>query len=82
MLTGKRFRLNRATLGVETIGDQRIAVEIPALEIVLVLSGPRPDDKRMLDVLWKNRRLVMFVEDVERRGEEITATTDTGSTSA
>jgi hypothetical protein len=25
----------------------------------------------MLDVLWENRVLVMFLDDVERRGEEV-----------
>jgi hypothetical protein len=77
MLSGKRFRLKRATVSIETIGDDRLMVMIPSGSVVTVLSGPRPDDKRMLDVSWENRVLVMFAIDLEGRGEEIT---DKGAT--
>ena len=71
MLSGKRFRLTVPTLGIETVGDERKAVQVPAGEIVTVLSGPRPDDRRMIDVLWTDKTLVMFAEDVEHRGRII-----------
>jgi hypothetical protein len=71
VLTGKRFRLKTSTLGIETIDCHRTAVEVPANEIVTVLSGPRPDDRRMIDVSWDERTLVMFAEDIQERGQEI-----------
>jgi hypothetical protein len=71
MLTGKRFRLKIETLGIETVGDVRHAVQIPQGSVVKILGGPRPDDRRMLDVLWDSRVLVMFAEDIGTRGEEI-----------
>jgi hypothetical protein len=71
MLTGKRFRLNTAILGIETIEGQRRAVQVPSGDIVAVVSGPAPDDRRMLDVLWNDRPLVMFAEDLTARGHEI-----------
>ena len=79
MLTGKRFRLKTSTLGIETIGDHRRAVHIPADEVVVVLSGPRPDDRRMIDVLWDDRTLVMFAEDIEVRGKEIGGSSAAGA---
>ena len=76
MLTGKRIRLKIETLAIETDSDgKRIAVTVPGGEVVRVLSGPRPDDRRMVDVLWDKRALVMFAEDLERRGELIEAAT-------
>jgi len=72
MLSGKRFRLKRETLSIETIGEDRRIVLIPVDGIVTVLSGPRPDDKRMVDVTWENRTLVMFAIDLQIRGQEIT----------
>jgi hypothetical protein len=48
-----------------------IAITIPPGEIVLVLNGPRLDDRRMLDVRWGNRALMMFAEDIQQRGDEI-----------
>ena len=73
MLTGKRFRLKADTLAIESNdGENRIAVTVPAKAIVEVISGPRPDDKRMVDVRWSDRILVMFAEDVQGRGQEVT----------
>jgi hypothetical protein len=68
MLTGKRFQLLAETLGVEA-GNHRVAVRVPAGETITVLSGPRPDDKRLVDVRWGNKKLVMFYEDVQKRGD-------------
>jgi hypothetical protein len=71
MLSGKTFRLTVQTLAVENTADGRRPVHVPASETVTVLSGPKPDDRRMVDVLWKERRLVMFAEDIMGRGQEI-----------
>jgi hypothetical protein len=71
MYTGKHFRLKLDILGIEVADGNRIATTIPAGQTIRVLSGPRPDDRRMVDVLWGERTLVMFTEDLERRGEEI-----------
>ena len=72
MLSGQRFRLLVETLGIETIGDDnRVAIVVPASETIKVLSGPRPDDKRMLDVQWGDKKLVMFYEDLQKRGEQV-----------
>lgn len=71
MLTGKRFLLKATTLGIETIGTQRDAVQIPPGETVTVVSGPTSDDSRMLDVLWNGRSIVMFVDDIQTRAREI-----------
>ena len=68
MLTGRRFQLLADTLGVEG-GDHRVAVRVPAGETITVLSGPRQDDKRLVDVRWGNKKLVMFYEDIQKRGD-------------
>ena len=74
MFTGKRFRLKNAILGIESTGEQRTAIMVPANAVIEVLSGPRPDDKRMVDVLWEDRKLVMFAEDITKRSEEVLST--------
>lgn len=72
MLTGQHFRLLVETLGIETIGDDnRVAVMVPAGETITVLSGPRPDDTRMVDVQWRGKTLVMFYQDIRKRGESV-----------
>ena len=72
MLSGKRFRLKRATISIESTVDDRLVVTIPTGAVVTVLSGPRPDDMRMVDILWDKKPLVMFAVDILERGEEIT----------
>ena len=72
MLTGKRFRMKAATLGLIFVDGKRSAVPIPADSIVEVTGGPRQNDRSMVDVLWEGRALVMFAEDVQECGEEIT----------
>jgi hypothetical protein len=71
MLSGKRFRLKEPTLAIDSSGEKRVAVTVPEGATIDVIRGPRPDDKRMVDVRWNGNELVMFVEDVTRRGEYI-----------
>jgi hypothetical protein len=71
MLTGKRYRLNAATLAIESSGNKRTAITIMEGEIVEVIRGPRPDDTRMVDIKWNGKELVMFVQDLYDRGEYI-----------
>jgi hypothetical protein len=72
-LTGKTFRLSSETLALETIGSRRQTVMIPPGALVRVMSGPKADDPRMLDLLWRGRKVTAFSEDVQNRGEEISA---------
>jgi hypothetical protein len=71
MLTGKRFRLNKDSLVIAN--SDHCTVTIPAGQVVRVISGPRPDDQRMVDITWKDSAFFMFAEDIERRGEEVSA---------
>jgi hypothetical protein len=57
-----------------------LAVTIPAGASITITNGPRPDDKRFVDVLWRSRALVLFAEDVRTRGEKVDALTDTVGT--
>ena len=56
MYTGKRFRLGEAVLGIERVNGRHLAVPIPSGETVVVLSGPKPSDMRLVDVQWGERR--------------------------
>lgn len=72
MLSGKRFRLKEETVAVETIAGKRLAVQVPANSVVTVESGPRADARRMVDILWEVRKMVMFADDIQKRGVEVT----------
>jgi len=46
MLTGKRFRLNAQTLGIESVGGDRIPMHVPAHAVVEITSGQNTYDMR------------------------------------
>jgi hypothetical protein len=71
MLSGKRFRLNRKTLAVGASEGTKTATYLPEHAIITVKSGPTKTDSRMVEVLWDGRPLIMFVEDIQERGEEV-----------
>ena len=72
MLTGKQFRLNVETMGIRTVPGQRgVAVPVPAGSVVTVESGPTPFDRNKILVSWNQRQFVMFLEDVQERGEPV-----------
>ena len=74
MLTGRAFKLRGELLAIGTDPDgKRVAVTIPPGEMLRVLSGPRPDDRSMVDILWSERTLVVFADDIERRCVEVLA---------
>ena len=68
---GGFLRLNAPTLGILSGDGERIAVQLPKDAIVEVASGPRPDDQRMVDVVWEGKTLTMFAQDIRDRGEEL-----------
>src|SRR5437016_2285043 len=71
MLSRKHFRLREETIAIETIGEKRVALHVPAGCIVTVESGPRPDDRRMVDASWDGHKIVMFADDIQKRGEQV-----------
>jgi len=74
LLSGKRFRLRSDILALKTAADgKRVAFIIPGGETFRVLSGPRPDDLRMVDITWKKDAFVIFAEDIELRCDELIA---------
>ena len=80
MLSGKRFKLTAPVLGITPVdgdirnGPIRTAIQVPAGKVITILSGPRPDDRRMVDVRWGEKKLIMFYEDVVNRGLQVKET--------
>ena len=70
MLTGKMFKIERATLAVTMVDGRRRALALPVGAVIKVVSGPTPGD-RMVDILWDGRTFEMFAIDIEVRGTEI-----------
>jgi hypothetical protein len=69
--SGERFRIVTALIGVDYTGDRGVTVIIPADAIIEVVSGPRLDNTRMVDVLWEGIPLSMFVQDILGRCQRV-----------
>jgi hypothetical protein len=65
-------------MGIDTVDHKRVAVTVPTGTIIEVTGGPRRNDRRMVDVSAGVRALVMFLEDVENRGEAVIITKKRG----
>lgn len=68
---GEQFCLKESVLGIALINQRHLAVTIPSRETITVLSDPSPNDRGLVDVQWEDRILIMFAEDIERRGAKI-----------
>jgi hypothetical protein len=71
MYTGEWFRLGEAVLGIERVNGRHVAIPIPSGETVVVLSGPKLADTRLVDVRWAGRTFLVFAEDIQARGKEL-----------
>ena len=58
------------TLAIDSSGEKRVAVTVPAGAIIKLIRGPLPYS-HLIEVRWNGKRLSMFALDVQRRGLEI-----------
>ena len=77
MITGKRFKLSRPTVGIKLVDKETSIVRLPADSVIDVLSGPNANgkvhDKGIDYVIWEKKTVAMFAADIEARGTEINA---------
>jgi len=64
------FKLDKTTLAIGDVNGKRVAVTIPAGDIVKLVSNPSPRDK-MVDVLWEGRMVAMYAIDLRLRGSSL-----------
>ena len=70
MLTGRRFKLTERILGTEVLDGERKAFSLPVGAIIEVATDSAEGDKT-LHILWGDKKLAIFVCDLEMRGTEI-----------
>jgi hypothetical protein len=70
-MLGESYRLNRKTLAINSGGENRASIFIPANAIVTIIAGPL-NGNRLVDVKWEDLTLMIFAEDLRDRGTLIT----------
>ena len=69
MEKGQLFRFKTPTLAISNMADgQRLPVTVPTDAIVQVIAELF-DTNGMVEVLWQERRLMVFAKDVAERGK-------------
>ena len=71
-MQGSSYRLKTPTLGIISEDGHRKSVIIPIGAVVRVISGPL-DNNRLVDVIWEDKSIMMFTQDVRERGEQVDA---------
>ena len=61
------YRINKPTLAILTLEDERVAVRVPSNSVVLVIDDS--DQEPLVEVEWEGKRISMFVVDLRDRGE-------------
>jgi hypothetical protein len=74
MLTGKRFRLHAPIRAVDETRVGRTAVTVPVGAIISIIDGPKPDNP-LLRVVWEQKWLLVFEQDIRECCNEIPETT-------
>jgi len=70
MLTGRRFKLRERILGTEVLDAERKAFSLPVGAIIEVAPGAAEGEKTLV-ILWEDKKLAIFLCDLEMRGTEI-----------
>jgi hypothetical protein len=70
LLPGDRFRLKLDTLAIDSSGEKRITLTVPAGAIIKVIRSPQ-SNTGLCEVRWSGKKLWMFDQDILRRGREI-----------
>ena len=70
MLTNKPLYLTSSILGIHTLCDTRTGIMIPEGSTVEVVQSETADS-RMVDVLWGDRTITVFAEDLEQRSQQV-----------
>ena len=70
-MQGKSYRLKTQTLGSIILeGDPRKPVIIPRGSVVKVITVPR-DHNRFVDVIWEDKTVMMFAQDIRQRAIKV-----------
>ena len=64
------YFLNAETLSVYAEGSNRGHVYVPAGSVIVV-NDKTPNGQRFVEIEWENRKLKMFAEDLQNRGQLI-----------
>ena len=72
MPTRRQFRFHKDTIALETIRAKRVAITIPAGQIIEVVGDPDDGDAK-IEILWAGRIVTIFTVDLQGHGTEITA---------
>ena len=69
-MAGDKYRIRSATIALFLEDGRHVAHMVPADSIIIVQSETFNGD-RLIDVLWADKKVMMFTQDIRNRGVKI-----------
>jgi len=69
-MAGDKYRIKKPTIALFMEDDRHVARTIPAESIVVVQAEELNGD-RLIEVLWAEKLVMMFTQDIRKRGVKI-----------
>jgi len=70
LLKGQYYRLSSATFGIRSSDGQRTPIKLTAGTVFKIIEEST-DGSGFVDVLWEDKLVTMFLQDIMNRGERI-----------
>lgn len=67
----KRYRINSPTMALFPENGYHGARPVPAGSVVVIDEDLFKDNNKLVEVLWNQRNVMMFAQDLRTRGEKI-----------
>jgi predicted lipoprotein len=69
-MTAQRYRINSPTIAMVVTNDKHVSISMPAGSDIVVDSTAFDRDE-LVEVLWAEKRVMMFTQDIRARGEKV-----------
>ena len=70
-MAGDNYRMSSATIALFHEQGREVAHMIPANSVVTVDSKAISDGDKWVEVYWAEQKVMMFTQDIRKRGEKI-----------
>jgi len=69
-MTPQKYKINSPTIAMYLENDRHVAVKVPTGTVITLDSETLNGDK-LVEVLWAERSVMMFTQDIRTRGEKV-----------
>ena len=72
-MQGELYRIVSTTIAYRSMHGLRITEQVPIGTLVILINGSLNGD-RLVDVMWRDQKFMMFTQDLRQRAEPVAPT--------